>query len=153
MRRLLLSVSVWNQGPIVIIVNFICAMWEWKAGLQKHASNSNKGDLANSQLNKILFWDVWLVCFFFLSVTVTPPDHIQSRPPADSAVWRIAEDPPPPLSCCLSVCLLAWCIQAGAQTHTGESLRLDTTLQHTWGRQRARDGKVCYLTEKEITPK
>lgn len=32
----------------------------------------------------------------------------------------------------------------------GESLRLDMTLQHTGGRQRAGDGKECYLTVKEI---
>lgn len=70
------------------------------------------------------------------------PDRTQSRPPAGSAVWRTAAGPPPPPACCLSVCHLAWCIQAGARTHTGGSLRLDTTLQHTGGKgKRARDGE------------
>lgn len=78
------------------------------------------------------------------SVTVRPPDRIRSRPPADSAVWRTAAGPPPPPSCCLAACLLAWCIQAGPQTHTGESLRLGTTLQHTgvggWVKGKRREG-------------
>lgn len=94
----------------------------------------------NSHLNEFFFKGVWLVfpsCQNRRSsarrVTVRPPDHIRSRPPADSAVWRTAAGPPPPPSCCLSACLLAWCIQAGPQTHTGESLRLGTTLQHTGG--------------------
>lgn len=102
------------------------------------AITSGRG--TNSHLNEFFFKGVWLVfpsCQNRRSsarrVTVRPPDHIRSRPPADSAVWRTAAGPPPPPSCCLSACLLAWCIQAGPQTHTGESLRLGTTLQHTGG--------------------
>lgn len=59
---------------------------------------------------------------------IGPPDHIRSQPPANSAVWQTAAGPPPPPSCCPAVCLLAWCIQKGPQTRTGESLLLDRTL-------------------------
>lgn len=83
----------------------------------------------------------WQVCWLSINQhlalrcqDISPPDHIRSQPPANSAVWQTGAGPPPPPSCCLAVCLPAWCIQTGPQTRTGESLPLDRTLLVHGGR-------------------